>query len=59
MLGVGLPEAVQLRVTLSLSSIVTLEGLVTIDGASGLLTTAYCKENIFIVVLSMLGLWLN
>ena len=55
MLGVGLPEAVQLRVTLSLSSIVTLEGLVTIDGASGLLTTAYCKENIFIVVLSMLG----
>ena len=44
MLGVGLPEAVQLRVTLSLSSTVTLEGLVTIDGGTWLSTTAYCVK---------------
>ena len=44
MLGVGLPEAVQLRVTLSLSSTVTLEGLVTIDGGSRLSATAYCVK---------------
>ena len=44
MMGVGLPEALQLRVTLPLSSTVTFEGLVVTDGGLIILTSAKYKE---------------
>ena len=44
MMGVGLPEALQLRVTLPWSSTVTLEGLAVTDGALTISTSAEYNE---------------
>ena len=50
MLGVGLPEAVQLRVTLSWSVTVTLEGLAVTNGAISFVTSAENKEEDYMII---------